>query len=475
MIQQYESKRRDAERRQADAKKLAESYFKSLEAAGLERMTPEQEEMSERLLAKARDAKEAIGQADGAIKALREAEAEDAEADKLSRETHSTGVALPGGAHTVEPGKVAGNLYGAPVASDSAAWRYSDSGRPAAVERGQKFAEHAEARAYAQRQAEQDRLIAGTHGGLAQQIRSLSTSGASALVPTQWRFPIIDKVRNAAVMFQAGATLVPMPAKVVQIGRLNTDVTAAFKTEGSAITASDPAFDFVQLTATSLTALTVASIEFLQDAPNADQVVSDAIAAVMALELDKAAFFGQLGATGTNDEGAAFGLASPYPKGILKNLLDNASGQVLGFATNGTAQTAATPWNEVLAAYYQVKTQNEVPGVFVSSDKLVQQYAGMYDTTNQPLRRPEILNTIPWLTTNTIPSFTRGTMASRATDLFTGDFSQVLIGQRMDLNVRVLTERYSELGQVGILAYWRGDVQVARPKALACYRALQGA
>ena len=65
--------------------------------------------------------------------------------------------------------------------------------------------------------------------------------------------------------------------------------------------------------------------------------------------------------------------------------------------------------------------------------------------------------------------------SSFGTDLFCGDFSQVLIGQRMDLNVRVLTERYAELGQVGILAYWRGDVQVARPKALACYRAIQGA
>jgi HK97 family phage major capsid protein len=225
-----------------------------------------------------------------------------------------------------------------------------------------------------------------------------------------------------------------------------------------------------------LTALTVASLEFLQDAPNADQIVSDAIAKTMALELDKAVFFGQLGATGTNDEGAAFGLASPYPKGILKNLNDNAPSQVVGaFPTNGTAQTAATPWNEVLATYYAVKTKNEVPGAMVSNDKLVQQYSSMYDTTNQPLRRPGVVDTVPWLTTNMIPSYTRGTMANRATDLFVGDFSQVLVGQRLQLEVKVLTERYAELGQVGILSYWRGDVQVARPNALACYRALQGA
>lgn len=354
-------------------------------------------------------------------------------------------------------------------------WRYADTGRPAAVGRGERLADHHAAREHAARWAERDRQITSTHGGIAQYVRALTTSGASAVVPTDWAFPIIDKARNTAVCMQAGCTLVPMPAKIIQIGRLTTDPTAAFKTEGNAITASDPAFDYVQLTATSLTALTVASLEFLQDAPNADQIVTDAISQAMALELDKAILFGQLGATGTNDEGAAFGLASPYPKGILKNLLDNAAGQVLGFATNGTAQTAATPWNEILAAFYQVKRANEVPGAFVSSDRLPQQYDSMYDTTYQPLRKPASIANVPWLTTNVIPSFTRGTMSSRATDLFIGDWSQVLVGERMSLDISVLTERYAELGQVGIRAYWRGDVQVARPAAMVCYRALQGA
>jgi HK97 family phage major capsid protein len=49
-------------------------------------------------------------------------------------------------------------------------------------------------------------------------------------------------------------------------------------------------------------------------------------------------------------------------------------------------------------------------------------------------------------------------MSSSATDVFAGDFSQVLIGQRLGLEVRTLTERYAENGQVGLLAYWRGDV-----------------
>jgi hypothetical protein len=138
----------------------------------------------------------------------------------------------------------------------------------------------------------------------------------------------------------------------------------------------------------------------------------------MALELDKAIMFGQLGATGTNDEGAAFGLASPYPKGILKNLLDNAPGQVLGFATNGTAQTAGSFYREIEALLYQMYTQNETVGALVSNAKLQQQYLDAYDTTGQPLMAPANISALPWLVSNAIPSFTRGTMTSRATDVF---------------------------------------------------------
>lgn len=359
---------------------------------------------------------------------------------------------------------------------ESSKWLRTSDGRPATVERGQRFSDHPVVRDEMARSAERDRIITGEHGSFGQYLRAMTTSGASAIVPTAWSANVIDKARNAAVVYQAGAQMVPMDAKTVQIGRLTGDPAPAFKTEGSPVTAGDMTFDYVQLVSTSLSALVVVSLEFLQDAPGADSLITNALGTAMALELDKAALFGQLGATGTNDEGAAYGLAAPYPKGILKNLIDNASGNIIGaFPTNGTAQTAATPWTEMLAVVYKPLRANEQVTAIVSNTAAVQQYDGMYDSTYQPLRKPSALANVPWLVTNTIPSYTRGTMTSRATDVFAGDFSQVLIGQRLGLEIRVLTERYAENGQVGLLAYWRGDVQVARPAALACYRALQGA
>jgi HK97 family phage major capsid protein len=59
-------------------------------------------------------------------------------------------------------------------------------------------------------------------------------------------------------------------------------------------------------------------------------------------------------------------------------------------------------------------------------------------------------------------------------DLFVGDFTQLLIGQRLGLTVQTLVERYAELGQVGIIAHWRGDIQLARPRSFSVYRYLKG-
>ena len=355
--------------------------------------------------------------------------------------------------------------------------RVSD-GKDAALRSDMSFRDHELVRAEIERTADRDRYITGTHGDLGQLVRSISTSsGASAMVPTEWAAQVIDKARNAAVVMQAGATIVPMGSKVEQLARLTQDPAPVFRNEGNAIPATDPAFDNVTLTATSLGTIVVCSVELLQDAPNASEVVQNALAKAMALEIDKAALFGQLGATGTNDEGAAYGLASPYPKGLMKNLVDyNSGSQIVGsFPTNGTAQTAATPYLEMLAVLYKVLRSNENPSAIVSNTALVQQYDGMLDTMYNPVRKPDSLAKLPWMTTNSIPSYTRGTMSNRATDVFCGDWSQLLVGQRLGLQLRVLTERYAELGQVGLLAFWRGDVAVARPTAFAAYRGLQGA
>ncbi len=49
--------------------------------------------------------------------------------------------------------------------------------------------------------------------------------------------------------------------------------------------------------------------------------------------------------------------------------------------------------------------------------------------------------------------------------MFVGDWSQLLVGIRTSLQINVLHERYADTGQVGFLAWFRGDVAVGRAAA----------
>ena len=236
-------------------------------------------------------------------------------------------------------------------------------GRAGAVERGRSFRDHPVVRDQERNDDRQEEAVIGMHGSFGNLIRAMSTSSGSAVVPTIWASNIIDRARNIAAVMQAGAQVVPMDANVVKIGRLTVDPTAAFRAEGSTVGVSDPTFDNVTLTSRTLSALVVGSLEWFADAPNVDQVVSEAIAKAIALEIDRQALFGgviagaETGATGFN---TTFPVP-PNPQGVLANLLANAASSVLGGGANGTIQTAATFWNEILDTALQPTLFNEVP------------------------------------------------------------------------------------------------------------------
>lgn len=87
------------------------------------------------------------------------------------------------------------------------------------------------------------------------------------------------------------------------------------------------------------------------------------------------------------------------------------------------------------------------------------------DTTGQPLAMPSYIADLPRYVTNQVPgNLTVGT-STDTSDVFVADWRQLVVGVRTELQLTVLTERYADNGQVGIVAWWRGYTLVARPKA----------
>jgi HK97 family phage major capsid protein len=474
LVSAAEDRRRAAEHSVNAHKAGLRRFGAALDAAGDEAAAgAEMLARGDQIARQLREAQDEQRRAEGALEQARRMASEEATYAQRAGESHP--VTLPGQGGPAEQYQLGS---GAVRTSSDGGPRWVRTGdlRPAVVDRGARFADHPVAQQYAAAQAGREQAVIGQHGDFGQLVRSMTTTSGSAIVPTVWSADIIDRARNLAAVTQAGAEIVPMDAKVVQIGRLTADPTAAFRAEGSLITASDPTFDNVTLTAHTLSALVVGSLEWFADANNVNEVVSNAVAKAIALTLDMAALFGGLGAGNELGAGSvpAAPASPPWPTGILANLLANASSSVLGGQTNGTAITAATPWNEVLDTLFTPMDYNEQPNALLWNSKMARKLAKTYDSTYQPLRQPDVLAQLPKFVTNQIPSFTAGTMSNIATDVVVGDFTQLIIGQRLDMTVQTLTERYAENGQVGIVANWRGDVQLARPRAFAAYRYLGG-
>jgi HK97 family phage major capsid protein len=471
LVEQLAAARSRAERDIATATDRVRQITEQARADGRDRLSRSEDEAADMWLQERDKARAELRDLDRKIREVDKVYDDEKAIDAAMRDVRSTEISS-------RPAYDRVARIGAEIGQpDGPRWVRRHDRRPAVVARGQRFADHEIVAEHAAARADQDAHVVGHHGGLGSMIRAMTTTSGSAVVPTVWAGDIIDRARNLSAVLRAGAEITPMDAKTVQIGRLTTDPTAAFRAEGSTITAADPVFDNVTLDAKTMSALVVGSLEWFQDAPNVDDVVTAAIAAAIAAELDLNALMGgviaggEVGATGYNRTFPT----PPAPRGVLATLLAVAASSVLGSGANGTAQTATSFWREVQQTVFLPQSFNEAPNALLWNAKLNQQYIDAYDTTNQPLRMPENIAAMDRFVTNQIESFTQGTMTNVATDLFAGDWTQLLIGQRLDLIVQTLTERYAENGQIGIVAHWRGDVGLARPRAFAVYRYLQGA
>lgn len=290
-------------------------------------------------------------------------------------------------------------------------------------------------------------MVTGEWDGATEE-RALSEGTLTAgghLVPTPLSARVIDLARAQTRVFQAGAVTVPMTTNTLKLARMTSEGSPAWKTENAAITDADMAFDSVTFTARTLVRLVKLSVELFEDSdPSADDVIARAFAAQMAVELDRVALLG----TGT----------APEPRGVL-----NQSGVTLtAHGANGSAISNYDWWLDavgaVRAAGYEPNAHIQAPRTSTSLAKLKEA------TTNAYLAPPPSM--LPMLTTKSVPiNVTAGT-STDTSYVFTGDWSNLMVGIRTQLNVQFLRERFlADNLQYAFLAYLRADVQLAQPAA----------
>lgn len=288
------------------------------------------------------------------------------------------------------------------------------------------------------------------------ELRAMSEgtdSQGGFLVPEQLSSNVIDLARANAVVFQAGAQVAPMETDTLNLARLATGNSANWKSENAAVTGSDQVWEKLTLTAKTVVVNQILSRELFEDlSPAGEAAIRHEIASAIALKLDLAALEG----SGTD----------PEPKGLGSYVAGDVPEISMG--TNGAAPTN---YDEVVKATFStLKNDGADPTAAVFHPRDLETYALLKDTTNQPLRRPSAIESLPFLSSSQIDTTRdQGTSTGVASNAYVGDFRQMVVGVRPRLQIRfqLLDQRYADNLQVAILAWLRADVGLAHENHFA--------
>lgn len=297
-------------------------------------------------------------------------------------------------------------------------------------EGGMSFGDHIRALAVGPRNEAERRALSegtGSEGGYT--------------VPAPLAAEFIDRLRAKSVAIRAGARTVPMSSASLAMARLDTDPTVTWRLENSLIDESSPAFSRVLLEAKAVAGIVKVSRELLADSVNVSEMLTNAFAQAMALELDRVALWGD----GTDDG----------PIGVT-----GTSG--INEVSMGTNGFALPNYDKLIDTVYEMQLDNaNDPTAMIMHPRTQASLAKLKDSQTNPLTVPDMIARIPRLTTTSASiAETQGTATTASSILF-GDFRELFIGMRDEMQVTLLKERYADYGQVGFLCWMRADVQLA--------------
>lgn len=295
-------------------------------------------------------------------------------------------------------------------------------------------------------------MVTGERGHLSDVERRVLSEGTDSaggfLTPELLAAQVIDLVRKKGRVFQAGASVVPIESDVQSIPRIATGVAAAWRNENAAIAESDQIFERVTFRPKSLAVLVRLSEELFADmvAGGAAAIQNDIVQA-LALEVDRVVLRG----SGT----------APEPRGIV-----NQTGVNL-VAFGGANGATPSDYGFLVDGVAAVRDDNGDPDAILYSSRTQTQLDKFEDSTGQPLQSPRSISELPHFVTNQIPNnLTVGT-STDCTEVYTGVWPEALVGFRSSVQLKLLSERYADVGQIALRAMLRADVQLAHPALFA--------
>jgi HK97 family phage major capsid protein len=280
-----------------------------------------------------------------------------------------------------------------------------------------------------------------------------TTSGAgagAAVVPDVWSAEFVDLLRANLVL--SDATILPMSSVRYHLPVFASDVAPAYVAENASMSLDgNPGFAPLIFDASgAYQDVTLLSRQVVEDAASQGgltELIQGTIAKKYARLIENVALFGNsavsslvpglAGETGVQHFAAEATLADydDFSKAVEK--VRNVNSEPTGIITN---PAVAGTFERLKAATYA---------------KYWQAPASV-----APLWPPRISTVMPATETAGAAAETGGALSSA----FVGDFSKVVLGMRIELQIDVLRERYADQGQIGILSYMRFCPRVVHPE-----------
>lgn len=243
---------------------------------------------------------------------------------------------------------------------------------------------------------------------------------------------IIDAARAQSVIVQAGARTIEMTSPEMKLVRVEEDAQPGWLGEKQKAVEDSPGFGALRLVAKKLFVVVPVASELFEDAENLGNELNRLLAEAFAAELDRA------GLVGNGKDGAPIGIRN-YP---------------------GTLSESGTPYDYelLLDALQKVEAANFNPSAVVHPPALARILRGLREdgATGQYLAPPPDLAEVPRMVTTRLPD--------EAAIL--GDLKEMVIGVRSNFSLLISNSARLERDTILIAARWRGDIGIARPKAI---------
>src|SRR5690606_17296000 len=170
----------------------------------------------------------------------------------------------------------------------------------------------------------------------------------------------------------------------------------------------------------------------LEDSANARQAIEMAVSSAFASKVDQVAIWGS-------------GVA-PEPKGVASYALESVE-----------LPSPLTDYTPITQARLKLLSANAPePTAAIMSPALETEFGELTDTTGQPLRRPGIIEDVPFLQTMHAPA---------AGPVVVGHFPYLWLGMRTELRIEVLRELFAGTLEFGLLCHLRMDVALIHEDA----------